>query len=104
MPAGRVNPRSLRPMSTEDSWRGRRFHFVGVGGSGMSGLAIACAAVGADVTGSDRTEGSPLQRVRASGIPVTIGHAPDNVPDDAELVYSTAVKPGNVERVRAREL
>jgi UDP-N-acetylmuramate--alanine ligase len=71
-------------------WRGRRLHFVGIAGSGMSGLARVCRELGAEVTGSDRA--------------VPPGHSADNVPEDAELVYSSAVRPGNVERARGREL
>ena len=37
-------------------WSGRRLHFVGIGGAGMSGLALVCARLGAVVTGSDRAE------------------------------------------------
>ncbi len=91
-------------MHSEAEWRRRRLHFVGIGGSGMSGLALACETLGVEVTGSDRVQGPSLDRLRARGIPVSLGHAPENVPPGAELVYSTAVKADNVERVRGREL
>ncbi len=91
-------------MSSELAWRRRRLHFVGVGGTGMSGLALASAALGAEVTGSDRGSPQSLERLRAAGISAVVGHSPDNVPVGAELVYSTAVKDANVERVRGREL
>ena len=70
----------------------------------MSGLAAVCASLGAQVSGSDRTAGPSLERLRASGVHVTVGHRAENVPDRAELVYSSAVKPGNPERFRASEL
>ena len=48
---------------------GRRLHFVGIGGAGMSGLALIANTLGAEVTGSDRATGGPyLERLRAAGI------------------------------------
>ena len=43
-------------MSEERPWSARRLHFVGIGGAGMSGLALVAAQLGAGVTGSDRAE------------------------------------------------
>jgi UDP-N-acetylmuramate--alanine ligase len=85
-------------------WTGRNLHFIGVGGCGMSGLAIAAHALGATVTGSDRADGRFLARLRHRGIRVTVGHAAGNVPEAAEIVYSNAVPPDNPERERGREL
>ena len=86
-------------------WRDRRLHFVGIGGAGMSGLALVAHALGAEVTGSDRSAGSPTAaRLRAAGIEPAAGHAAANVPAGAELVVSTAIAADNPERVRAREL
>ena len=49
-------------------WTGRRLHFVGIGGAGMSGLALVARALGAEVTGSDRAAGSPYAAtLRAAG-------------------------------------
>jgi UDP-N-acetylmuramate--alanine ligase len=86
-------------------WEGRRLHFVGLGGAGMSGLAVVAAALGASVTGSDRAESPYLARVRAAGIDPRIGHDAANVPpgDDVELVVSTAIAAANPERAAARE-
>jgi UDP-N-acetylmuramate--alanine ligase len=86
-------------MSAEADWRGRRLHFVGVGGSGMRGLARVCAQLGAVVTGSDRATDPGID-----GVSVDIGHSAAHVPTGAELVYSSAVGPDNVERLRGREL
>jgi UDP-N-acetylmuramate--alanine ligase len=80
------------------SWTSRQLHFVGIGGAGMSGLAIVAQALGASVTGSDRAESSYTARLREHGIVPVIGHAAANVPDGAEIVYSTAVPPDNPER------
>ena len=90
----------------QDNWSGRPLHFVGIGGAGMSGLALVSKALGARVTGSDRTESSYTKRLREQGIEPEIGHDAANVPADAEIVYSTAVPPDNPERRAAvgREL
>ena len=61
-------------------WSGRRLHFVGVGGAGMSGLALVARALRVEVTGSDRTESSYCARLREAGVEPTIGHAAGNVP------------------------
>lgn len=88
------------------AWSQRRLHFVGVGGAGMSGLALIAHQLGAQVTGSDRAESSYTERLREHGVSPAIGHAADNVPAGAEVVYSTAVPPSNPERQAAagREL
>jgi UDP-N-acetylmuramate--alanine ligase len=79
--------------------RGRRLHFVGIGGAGMSGLALIARALGAEVSGSDRAASGPyIERLRAAGIEPAVGHAAENVPPGAEVVYSTAVPPENPER------
>ena len=85
------------------SLAGRRLHFVGIGGAGMSGLALVAHGLGAAVTGSDRAESPYVARLREAGIEPVIGHAAGNVPPDAEVVVSTAIPPDNPERVVARE-
>jgi UDP-N-acetylmuramate--alanine ligase len=87
-------------------WSSRRLHFVGIGGAGMSGLALIAHALGAQVTGSDHAESSYTARLRARGIAPIIGHDAHNVPAGADVVYSTAVTAGNPERQAAhgREL
>jgi UDP-N-acetylmuramate--alanine ligase len=85
-------------------WAGRRLHFVGIGGAGMSGLALVAHALGATVSGSDRSGGSPYAPpLRALGIVPAEGHDAANVPDGAEVVVSTAIPPDNPERAAARE-
>ncbi len=97
-------PETAAPESASD-WSARRLHFVGIGGAGMSGLALIAAALGAQVTGSDRAGSSYTERLREHGIEPILGHASANVPPEAEVVYSTAVGPENVERQAAeREL
>ena len=82
-------------------WSGRRLHFVGIGGAGMSGLALIAAALGATVSGSDRAPSSYTDRLREHGIEPVFGHAAANVPAGAEVVYSTAIPPENPERAAA---
>ena len=92
-------------VSDERPWSGRRLHVVGVGGAGMSGLAVVARALGAEVTGSDRSgTGAALDRVRAAGVTVAAGHDAANVPagDDVELVVSTAIPADNAERAAGR--
>jgi UDP-N-acetylmuramate--alanine ligase len=92
------------PETARLEWSGRRLHFVGLGGAGMSGLALIAARLGASVTGSDRAESPYLARVRLAGIDAFIGHDASNVPagDDVELVVSTAIAAANPERAAAR--
>ncbi len=86
---------------TETTWAGRRLHFVGIGGAGMSGLALIAAALGAQVSGSDRAPSSYTERLLEHGIEPVFGHAAANVPDGAEVVYSTAIPADNPERLAA---
>jgi UDP-N-acetylmuramate--alanine ligase len=77
-------------------WSDRPLHFVGIGGAGMSGLALVAHALGARVTGSDRAPyAGPL---RALGIEPAVGHAAGHVPAGAEVVYSSAIPADNPER------
>jgi UDP-N-acetylmuramate--alanine ligase len=78
-------------------------HFVGIGGIGMSGIAEVMHNLGYAVQGSDIAEGASVERLRARGIPVHIGHARDNVEGVAVVVTSTAVKRDNPEVVAALE-
>jgi UDP-N-acetylmuramate--alanine ligase len=80
----------------------RRLHFIGIGGAGMSGLALVARQLGAAVTGSDQAESSYCERLRAAGIEPVIGHDAANVPDGAEVVVSTAIPEDNPELAAAR--
>jgi len=84
-------------------WSGRRLHFIGVGGAGMSGLALVCARLGATVTGSDRADSSYMERLRKAGLDPALGHNAANLPEGAEVVVSTAIAADNPELARARE-
>jgi UDP-N-acetylmuramate--alanine ligase len=87
---------------TAANWSGRRLHFIGIGGAGMSGLAVVCAELGATVTGSDRSESSYMERLRAAGLEPVIGHDAANLPADVEVVVSTAIAEENPELAMAR--
>jgi UDP-N-acetylmuramate--alanine ligase len=82
---------------------GRSLHFIAIGGAGMSGLALVASELGATVTGSDRAESSYLERLRTAGLEPRIGHDPEAVPEDADVVVSTAVGDDNPELARARD-
>jgi len=87
-------------------WSGRRLHFIGLGGAGMSGYALAASALGAQISGSDRAASPHSERLRQqTGIETIIGHRPSNVPggDDVEVFYSSAIGPENPERQIAGE-
>jgi UDP-N-acetylmuramate--alanine ligase len=78
-------------------------HFVGIGGIGMSGIAEVMHNLGYTVQGSDIAEGPGVERLRARGIAVTIGHAAENVTGAAVVVTSTAVRRTNPEVAAALE-
>jgi UDP-N-acetylmuramate--alanine ligase len=78
-------------------------HFVGIGGIGMSGIAEVMHQLGYKVQGSDVTEGYVVEKLRNEGIPVAIGHSPDNLGDAAVVVCSTAIKENNPEIQAAAE-
>jgi UDP-N-acetylmuramate--alanine ligase len=80
-------------------WRQRRLHFVGIGGAGMSGVAIVAHGLGATVTGSDQVDTPYCARLREQGIEPTIGYDAANVPAGAELVYGSAIAADNPERL-----
>ena len=80
-----------------------RIHIVGVGGAGMSAIATVLAAMGHQVSGSDLKDSAGLERLRARGIGVTVGHDAANVGDVDLLALSTAVQPTNVEVLAAGE-
>lgn len=78
----------------------RRVHIVGIGGAGMSAIATVLVAMGHQVTGSDLKSSAGLERLRAQGVAVAIGHDSTNVGEVDVVAVSTAVQPHNVE-VRA---
>ncbi|MGY4803556.1 UDP-N-acetylmuramate--L-alanine ligase [Teichococcus aerofrigidensis] len=78
-------------------------HFVGIGGIGMSGIAEVLHNLGYQVQGSDIAEGYNVERLRAAGISVMVGHDAANLGAAQVVVTSTAVKRDNPEVVAARQ-
>ena len=77
---------------------GRRLWFVGIGGAGMSAVALVAFAWGAEVGGSDRKRSRFVSLLEEAGIEVVVGdHSAENVPAGAEVVVSSAVLSGNPE-------
>lgn len=84
--------------------QGKRVHFVGVGGAGMSGLARIMASEGVLVSGSDLKESSVLAALRALGVRAMEGHDGKNVEGVDYVVFSSAILSENPEVARAHEL
>jgi UDP-N-acetylmuramate--alanine ligase len=80
----------------------KRIHFVGIGGSGMSGIAEVLANLDYQVSGSDIAANAATERLARLGVNVTIGHAAENVAQADVVVVSTAVRSDNPEVLAAR--
>lgn len=80
-----------------------RVHFIGVAGSGMSGIARVMAEQGLIVSGSDRSDSEVVESLRSSGITVFIGHDASHIGDADTVVASSAVRAENPELMAARE-
>jgi UDP-N-acetylmuramate--alanine ligase len=80
----------------------RHIHFVGIGGAGMSGIAEVLINLGFRVSGSDVNQTEVTDRLAKLGGEISIGHAESNVEGADVLVFSSAVKPSNVEIVTAQ--
>ncbi len=81
----------------------KRIHFVGIGGSGMSGIAEVLLNQGFKISGSDLSANATTQHLKKLGAKVFKGHAEDNVANADVVVTSTAVKEDNPEVIAARE-
>ncbi len=88
---------------SEQHLRDRKLHFIGIGGAGMSGLALVADLLGAEVTGSDREQSSYTGRLQDAGIDPQIGHHAAAVPPSADVVVSTAIGDDNTELIVARQ-
>ncbi len=80
-----------------------RVHFIGIGGIGMCGLAELLHNMGVQVKGSDLSENQQTLHLREIGVKVIIGHREENIEDVDVAVYSSAVKPSNVEYQAAKK-
>jgi len=89
---------------TLSSLIGKRIHFVGIGGAGMSGLARIALSHGITVSGSDAKDSSVVNALSALGATVATSHDVSHVDGADIVVYSNAISPNNPERLRASEL
>ena len=85
-------------------YQGGKVAFVGIGGCSMSGLAGLMKDLGYQVFGSDRTASHKTEHLQDAGIPVMVGHRPENVHGADLVVYSAAIAPDNPERAEAKRL
>jgi UDP-N-acetylmuramate--alanine ligase len=79
------------------------YHFIGIGGIGMSGIAQLMLRSGVRVSGSDLKENRATQELKQLGAQIYIGHRPENIEGAKLVVYSSAVKEDNLEIVEARK-
>lgn len=80
----------------------KHLHFVGIGGSGMSGIAEILHNLGYQVSGSDQSDSATLQRLASLGIATFVGHDAKHIGKADAVVTSTAVSGGNPEVIAAR--
>jgi len=81
----------------------KHIHFIGIGGSGMSGIAEVLCNLGYQISGSDLADSATLKRLATLGIRTFVGHAPANIAGADAVVTSTAVQGDNPEVLAARE-
>ena len=94
----------MKPKQTLPELIGKRVHFIGIGGAGMSGLARIALSHGIKVSGSDAKDSSVVIALTALGAKVSVGHKGENVDGADLIVFSTAISENNPERLRALEL
>lgn len=82
----------------------KKIHCIGIGGTGLSGIAEVLYNLGFTVSGSDIKESEPVKRLRKLGIQISIGHSPENVQNVDLIVYSSAISPENPEILEGRRL
>lgn len=90
--------------ATLDQWLGKRIHFIGIAGAGMSGLARIALSHGLSISGSDSKDSSVVLALRALGAQVHIGHDGAHLEGVDIVVYSNAIAKSNPEIRRALEL
>ena len=78
-----------------------KYHFIAIGGVGMSGLAKYLLEEGHTVSGSDITDTKYVDKLRKLGADIHIGHSAENVPDDAIVIVSSAIRNDNPEVLKA---
>ena len=83
---------------------GKNYHFIAVGGIGMSGLAKYLLERGNSVSGSDICDSKYVNKLREMGAKIHIGHKAENLPSDSIVVVSTAIRENNPEIITTLHL
>lgn len=83
--------------------KAKRIHLIGIGGAGMYPIAEILNNEGYILTGSDNNESDKTEKIRKMGIPLTMGHFPENVEGSDLVIYSAAISKDNPEIVSAEE-
>ena len=91
-------------MISLQNYKGKVVHFIGIGGCSMSGLAIILKNLGYIAQGSDISESAFTKKLESENVPFVIGHDAKNLGDASLVIYSAAIKPGNVEYDKAKDL
>ena len=81
----------------------QKIHFIGIGGTGMSGIAEVLTNLGYQVSGSDLSASATTERLAKLGVDIAIGHDPSHIERVDVVVVSSAVDDANVEVRAARE-
>jgi len=78
-------------------------HIIGIGGAGMSGVALLLKEMGCKISGSDATDSPVLGELKSAGIDVHVGHDASILEKSAVVIWSPAVKQDNVEFAAAKQ-
>lgn len=95
--------RTIPLVAVPEMRRIHRIHFVGIGGSGMNGIAEVLLNQGYSISGSDMRQSAVTDRLQSLGVQIFIGHHAENVVGADVVVTSTAVRPENPEVMEATE-
>ena len=87
-----------------DLGKNELIHFVGIGGIGMSGLALIMNGLGFKIQGSDISNNKNIDRLKAKKIPIFLNHRKKNIIKSTILVVSSAIKKNNPQVVSAKKL
>ncbi len=108
----RIKKRFCNKIKVKSKWNeelimdmeNKKFHFIAIGGIGMSGLAKYLLELGCSVSGSDIKDSKYIKQLEKLGAKITIGHSAENIQPDMIVVASTAIRETNPEKIRAKEL
>jgi UDP-N-acetylmuramate--alanine ligase len=90
-------------LQLKDKYSSGKIHFIGIGGIGMSAIALILQKIGCQVQGSDLASNANTKALEAVGVKCFVGHKEENITDDVILVVETSiVKPTNPEFIKAK--